>query len=309
MRPQGRKLGLFLEWQPRRADLGADFNPEWYSGTSVGTPDPRTPHSHVASHEAVKRIPRPEQRPQKAAPQRPAAPSAAPTQRSHQEHAQRGHRALSSVTRAASRGISSADPAASRAAQCHPRGHQVPTERYQQRPSATPPTGSTGASTWSSLAPADSTHSALSSVQRPSIGERQPAAPTTAPDTWSPATQRASPGARNERPRALSSVQRPSGGVFCTISSTHRAPPAAPTAAPIAAPISSAQPRPQQRQTRRIRGHPPRYERHQERPTISTAAHQPHSPSANGSASRNHIGQPVPHVSSICRAPSAQSRH
>nr|XP_036677764.1 serine/arginine repetitive matrix protein 1-like [Drosophila suzukii] len=46
-----------------------------------------------------------------------------------------------------------------------------------------------------------------------------PAAPTaapTAPDTWSPATQQASPGARNERPRALSSVQRPSGGVICT---------------------------------------------------------------------------------------------
>nr|XP_036678098.1 uncharacterized protein KIAA1522-like [Drosophila suzukii] len=30
-------------WRPRRPDLGADFNPEWYSGTSVGTPDPRTP--------------------------------------------------------------------------------------------------------------------------------------------------------------------------------------------------------------------------------------------------------------------------
>ncbi|XP_070854965.1 histone-lysine N-methyltransferase SETD1B-like [Drosophila suzukii] len=41
MRPQGRKLALILEWQPRRSDLGADYNPEWYSGTSVGTPDPR----------------------------------------------------------------------------------------------------------------------------------------------------------------------------------------------------------------------------------------------------------------------------
>ncbi|XP_037731332.1 proline-rich protein 36-like [Drosophila subpulchrella] len=122
MRPQGRKLGLIPEWQQRRPDLGADFNPEWYSGTSVGTPDPRKPHSHVASHEAVKRISRPEQCPQRQ--QRPVAPTAAPT----------------------------------------------------------------------------------------------------APDTWSPATQRASPGARNERPLALSSVQRSSGGVS--------APPAAPTHVP-----------------------------------------------------------------------------
>jgi len=42
MRPQGRKLALILEWQPRRSDLGSDFNLEWYSGTSVGTPDPRS---------------------------------------------------------------------------------------------------------------------------------------------------------------------------------------------------------------------------------------------------------------------------
>jgi len=42
MRPQGRKLALIPEWQKRRPDLGADFNPEWHSGTSVGTPDPRS---------------------------------------------------------------------------------------------------------------------------------------------------------------------------------------------------------------------------------------------------------------------------
>ncbi|XP_037731364.1 early nodulin-75-like [Drosophila subpulchrella] len=154
------------------------------------------------------------------------------------------------------------------AQQRHPRRQP----RYQQRrPSsvprrAVPPTWPSGAHRAPPAAPT--------------------AAPTTAPDTWSPATQRASPGARNERPRALS-------GVICTTSSTHRVPTECPPSA-----TSSAH-----------QQHPPRYKRHQERPTISAAAHQPHSPSANGSASRNHIGQPVPHVSSTCRAPSAQSRH
>jgi len=42
MRPQGRKLAPIPEWQQRRPDLGADFNPEWHSGTSVGRPDPRS---------------------------------------------------------------------------------------------------------------------------------------------------------------------------------------------------------------------------------------------------------------------------
>nr|XP_036677575.1 uncharacterized protein DKFZp434B061-like [Drosophila suzukii] len=120
MRPQGRKLALILEWQPRRSDLGADFNPEWYSGTSVGTPDPRTPTERPSSA-------------QRAPSERRQCTTSGTHPRAHQEHAQRDHRALSSVTRAASRVISSADPAASRAVQCHPRGHQVPTERHQQR--------------------------------------------------------------------------------------------------------------------------------------------------------------------------------
>ncbi|XP_037731307.1 extensin-like, partial [Drosophila subpulchrella] len=240
MRPQGRKLALILEWQPRRSDLGADFNPEWYSGTSVGTPDPRTPT------------------------ERPSSAQQAPSER-RQCTTSSTHPALPPAARTAR---------PPRPQQRHPRRQP----RYQQRrPSsvprrAVPPTWPSGA------------HRA------------PPAAPTTAPDTWSPATQRASPGARNERPRALSSVQRPSGGVICTTSSTHRVPTECPPSATSSAHSSAHQ------------QHPPRYERHQERPTISAAAHQPHSPSANGSASRNHIGQPVPHVSSTCRAPSAKSR-
>ncbi|XP_070855352.1 serine/arginine repetitive matrix protein 1-like [Drosophila suzukii] len=85
------------------ADLGADFNPEWHSGTSVGTPDPRTPSAT-------------------------AAPS-----RAHSSANRAGH-VVTSHTTSVTRVINSADPAASRAVQCHPRDHQVPTERPPRPP-------------------------------------------------------------------------------------------------------------------------------------------------------------------------------
>nr|XP_036677985.1 mucin-1-like [Drosophila suzukii]XP_036678147.1 mucin-1-like [Drosophila suzukii] len=162
MRPQGRKLALILEWQPRRPDLGADFNPEWYSGTSV-TPDPRTTWSLTKPSSAYR------------------APSSA-----------------------------------NRAAQQRPTSVQRSASVHHQRH---PPTCPPGA-------------------------HRAPPAAPTAPDTWSPATQRVSPGARNERPRALRSVQRPSGGVICTTSSTHRVPTECPPSASSSAHSSAHQQRP-----------------------------------------------------------------
>ncbi|XP_037731645.1 predicted GPI-anchored protein 58 [Drosophila subpulchrella] len=221
---------------------------------------------HVASHEAVKRIPRPEQRPQSG----PAAPS----------------RALSSAPTRSTHSAATAPSAASPA----------------------PPAALSAAQTQQRPAPCISTHVAIRCPQSTTSSANNSAGHVTSHTTnQEHATSGPAPSAAFSAHRAASFAP-PAAPTEC-LPSAHRTPPAAPTAAPTAAPISSPQPRPQQRQPRRIRGHPPRYERHQERPTISTAAHQPHSPSANGSASRNHIGQPVPHVSSTCRAPSAQSRH
>nr|XP_036677851.1 translation initiation factor IF-2-like [Drosophila suzukii] len=165
-------------------------------------------------------------------------------------------------------------PSAIRSAnQPRPQSAKPCHEQYQRHPQQCQPSAIRSANLSSAHRAASAPSVAFSAhQQRPSSGvsaqqapsaaptERQsprpqqrPAAPSaapTAPDTWSLATLRAPPGARNERP-----------------------------------------PRPQQR--------PPR--RQQRRPR------------GNGSASRNHIGQPLPHVSSTCRAPlvapSAQSRH
>ncbi|XP_037727950.1 vegetative cell wall protein gp1-like [Drosophila subpulchrella] len=238
---------------------------------------------------------------------RPAhtAPRAAPTERpssAQQAPSERRQCTTSGTHPALPPGARTARPP--RPQQRHPRRQP----RYQQRrPSsvprrAVPPTWPSGA------------HRA------------PPAAPTTAPDTWSPATQRASPGARNERARALSSVQRPSGGVICTTSSTHRVPTECPPsatssahssahqqrpAAPSAAPTAPTAPDTWSLAT--LRAPPgPRNER-PPRPQQRPSRRQQRRPRGNGSASRNHIGPPLPHVSSTCRAPlvapSAQSRH
>nr|XP_036677389.1 translation initiation factor IF-2-like [Drosophila suzukii] len=287
MRPQGRKLALILEWQPRRSDLGADFNPEWYSGTSVGTPDPRTPHSHVVSHKAVKRIPRPEQRPQSgpAAPNKrpvigvsapPAAPTHVPTRSTH-----------SAGT--APSAASPAPPAAPSAAQTQQRPAPCSAThvaiRYPQSATSSANSSANRAGHVVTSHTTSVTRSAQRAAPRPqqrsaSIGRRHlhhrapPAAPTAASSAASAPNaqphERLPPSAikqgNSRAHRALTTPisaaahqprhgkrpprahqECPTGG----ISSANRAPITAPTAAP----ISSAQPRPQQRQPRRIRGH------------------------------------------------------
>ncbi|XP_070855073.1 serine/arginine repetitive matrix protein 1-like [Drosophila suzukii] len=286
---------------------------------------------HVASHEAVKRIPRPEQRPQSG----PVAPSerrqcttSGTHPRAHQEHAQRDHRALSSVTRAASRVISSADPAASRAVQCHPRGHQVPTERHQQRQQQRQPRRTRGHQPHNERHQelATSAHRAASFAppaapterhqQRPQRHPRPTHSPTSgyhrAPSSRATAVPTERSPHRSALPRAAAHQPRsPSAIRSASLSSAHRAA-SAPSVvfsahqqrpssgvsaqqAPSAAPTERQSPRPQQRR----RSPAALTERQRERQP------QPH---RSATASRKQHLSCARRITPLV-APSAQSRH
>ncbi|XP_070854181.1 serine/arginine repetitive matrix protein 1-like [Drosophila suzukii] len=284
--------------------LGADVYPQVIQPGFQSPVAQKTVSRHIAFHEAVKRIPRPEQRPQSG----PAAPSerrqcttSGTHSRAHQEHAQRGHRALSSVTRAASRVISSADPAASRAVQCHPRGHQVPTERHQQRQqqrqprrtrghqphnerhqeratSGPAPSAAFSVHRAASFAPPSATSSAHSSVLSGIRAQRTaPRAATT--ERHQAGQQPCPPSAHHTDQRCRASVAPREAPTTCSPGVPNRRPqqrqpsanrrsPAAPTAAPSAASASNAQPYerlPPSANDQRRRSPAALTERHQER--------------------------------------------
>ncbi|XP_037731415.1 mucin-1-like [Drosophila subpulchrella] len=206
MRPQGRKLALILEWQPRRSDLGADFNPEWYSGTSVGTPDPRTPTERPSSAQQA-----PNKRPVSGV----SAPPAAPTQRSHQEHAQRGH-VVTSHTTSVTRSTQRAAPRPQRRHLHHqqhpPSAYRVPTERHQQRPSAAPSRALNSANRAGYVVTRHAT-SATRSAQRsaPPLTSRTHQAPTGAPAATTSVSQcrtSAAPAVRPAPSHATRSAHR-----------------------------------------------------------------------------------------------------
>ncbi|XP_037728024.1 proteoglycan 4-like, partial [Drosophila subpulchrella] len=194
-------------------------------------------------------------------------------------------------------------------------------------------------------------HEAVKRISRPEQRpqrQQRPVAPTaapTAPDTWSPTTQRASPGARNERPAPCSATHVIHRSVHCVFTSACRQHPPRHQQRPLtcspAAPIkhspsatssaNRASSVPTAANSSALSGiraqrTAPRAattERHQagQQPCPPSAHHTDQrcrasgaprdapttcSPGApNDQRRRNHIGQPLPHVNSTCRAPAA----
>jgi len=214
----------------------------------------------VASHEAVKRISRPEQRPQRQ--QRPVAPTEAPTAPDTWSPAtQQG---VTRSTHSAATAPSAASPAPPAA---------LLTAQTQQRPAPY-------SATHVAIRCPQSGHLALHSAQRaPSTApnERPPQRPTSAHRASSvptAANSSALSGIRAQRKvlRAATTERHQAGQQQCQPSAHHT--------------------------DQRCRATGSAYPRvHQERPTISAAAHQPRSPSAIRSAS----------LSSAHRAASAPS--
>ncbi|XP_037731598.1 predicted GPI-anchored protein 58 [Drosophila subpulchrella] len=236
MRPQGRKLALIPEWQKRRPDLGADFNPEWHSGTSVGTPDPRTPSAT-------------------------AAPSRAHSSANRAGQVVTSH--TTSVTRSAQRAAPRHRAASLHHQQHPPSAHRAPpapnAQPYERLPPSAIKQGNSRAHRALTTPITAAAHQSRHGKRPPRAHQERPTISAAAHQPHSPSAIRSASLSSAHRAASAPSVafsahqQRPPSGV-----SAQQAPSAAPTERqsprpqqrPSAAPsraLSSAQPRPQQR--------------------------------------------------------------